>query len=97
MTPISKPIAIDDPRLVFQPLEVEVPAGLVFHYKDCYWVYQRERGLALWRARPRDPLSPQCNKDERVTRLFIEKIYPWAEVWFCPSVFVKSDPADWRD
>jgi hypothetical protein len=90
------PIAEDDPRLVFQPFDAEPPAGLCMHYKNSYWACHSEKGLILWRAHPRETaLSPQCNTQELVAKMFVQKMYPWAEVRFIPSAFVRSRPQDW--
>jgi len=58
---------------------------------DCivnsWWAVCPRRGALVYRE-----TSFQCNKDENVTRMLTEKIWPWAEVKFIPTAFVGYRP-----
>ncbi len=67
------------------------PRGMVEHIKDSWWVNCPERGLAFYRRGKRDPLCPQCNKDERIAKAVAAKVWSGLEVSFVPSVFLPID------
>ncbi len=88
----------DDPRLVFIPLEdaIVAPDGLCNHFKDHWWSYDPERGLIFWSPNTRHTHRfPQCNGREHTARSLQERMYPWAETKFVPSVFIKATPQDY--
>lgn len=93
----------DDPRLVFQTLEVASipPKGLIEHLKDCWWSVHPVKGL-VWYCIPEprrkatlEKASAQCNSQESITRRIAQQMYPWAEVKFVPSVFRQINPRDY--
>lgn len=90
-------IGPDDPHVVFLDLETATtpPAGIIMHYKDRWWSYAPGRGLILHRSRRGDPPSPQCNPNEAMARHLQQKLWPWAETRFVPSVFIRVNPRDY--
>lgn len=87
-----------DPRLHFVPIEDAIfpPPGLIEHLKDRWWIIHPSRGLVFWKPHPREDFhAPQCNSNKAVTEHLGEKMYPWAEVRFLPSVFRKIRPQDY--
>lgn len=87
-------IAEDDPRLKFvQIADAAVPpGGLIEHIKDSWWAAHPTKGLVFWSVRGH--ASPQCNKDESITR-HLSKMYPWSEVRFVPSAFRRIKLSDY--
>ena len=86
----------------FLPIQEAVsPAKGEFfqHYVDAWWLIHPDRGLAFYRRGRRSGLgSPQCNTDERITRMILAKSAPpWenAEVRKLASVWVPANPADY--
>jgi hypothetical protein len=78
----------DNARLVFVKLAdaVNPPNGIIQHYKNYWWVYDEEKdSIVFWKTG--NHLSAQCNTDERITRSFITKMYPWATARLIPSIF----------
>jgi hypothetical protein len=86
----------NDPKLVFVPLEEATtpPAGLIEHLKDRWWAIHPEKGLIFYKAYNGNP-SAQCNPSETTSRALNEKLYPWAEIKFVPSVFRRVNPHDY--
>jgi len=89
--------AIDksDPRIAFVPEDQAAtpPAGLIEHMKDRWWVTHPVEGLVFYVTRGLH--SPQRNSNETITRHLRDKLYPWAEVKFIPSVFRRINPSDY--
>jgi hypothetical protein len=89
----------DDPRLVYLPLDkLDTRSGLVDVIRDRWWACHPERGLLLYNNHRRGQLagaSPQCNGDERISRMLNEKQYPWAEIRFVPLVLLPINPNDY--
>lgn len=87
----------DDPRLKFVLLDklATPPGGLIEHLKDRYWVVDPERGAVFYRIGKRDGWAPQCNSNESVTKVIVERMHPWAEVVLVPSAFRRIDPQDY--
>lgn len=87
----------DDDRLRFISFEkvTTAPDGLCNHYKDRWWVVAPEKGVLFWKPHKRWAGHPQCNSNEALTKSLMEKLYPWAEIRFMPSVFVKAEPRDY--
>ncbi len=80
--------------------------GFFQHYVDAWWVVHPERGLAFYNPKDRRTGrrrhgrygSPQCNTDERISRMFGTKTVPWphARIEQFPSVWVPIDISDYR-
>lgn len=91
----------DDPRLRFISLDkvASAPSGLVWNYTNRFWAVCPERGVMFWKPKKRWPGfgAPQCNSEESIAKSIQEKLYPWAEVKFLPSVFIKASPDEFRD
>jgi hypothetical protein len=75
----------------FVPFEkaIDPPPDLIKHWKNHWWIVHPEKGLAFYRGS-----FPQANTNEVITRRLATN-YPWAEVRFFPSVFMKIDPQDY--
>jgi hypothetical protein len=88
-----KVITEDDPRLRFVPIETATtpPANLIDHIKDAWWVVHPQKGLVFWDKHR----APQCNRSEDITRRIAGAMYPWAEIRFIPSVFLRINPHDY--
>jgi hypothetical protein len=80
-------------RLVFVPLEETTALDerkervIVNHW----WVHRPGKGLMFYMSpgtkNPGD-FTPQCNRDERITRKIAKKLYPNDEVIFVEAVYV---------
>jgi hypothetical protein len=86
----------------FLPVQEAVsPAkgGFFLHYVNTWWLVHPDKGLAFYRRGRRRSLgAPQCNTDERITRMLAAKAPPpWdgAEVRRLASVWVPADPEDY--
>jgi hypothetical protein len=85
----------------FLPVQEAVsPAkgGFFLHYVDAWWLVHPEYGLAFYRRGRRSGLgAPQCNTDERISRMVGLKTAPWpdAEVKRFASVWIPIDPHDY--
>ena len=90
-------IVRDDPRLVYVPLEKATTPkdGLCNVYANRFWVYDEERGVVFFRSSKRDPLSPQCNQNERVLLHVRSSMYPWCTIRHIPFVFDKAKISDY--
>jgi hypothetical protein len=87
----------NDLRLVFIPMAevVDAPPGLIYHWKDMWWIHHPEKGLAFLRLnRVKHPLA---NLNERITMDMINRSYEWAECKFMPDVFLKARSSDWTN
>jgi len=82
---VTEPIAETDSRLSFIPVDAESPEGEVIHRKNRWWIVHPEKGLLIWRG-----FSAQCNSDKRIAESLRDRLYPWAEVRFIPSVFTRE-------
>jgi len=79
------------------------------HYVNCWWVVHPEKGLAFFnpknartgRRRFGRYGSPQCNADERISRMVgaktIATLWPEVEIQQLGSVWVPIDISDYRD
>lgn len=88
----------DNPMLSFVPIDEATvpPGGIINHYKDRWWAVCPERGVVFHRANKRSKSgSPQCNGNEVIARKVIGGLYPWAEIRFIPSVFVRININDY--
>lgn len=83
------------------------PGGSFFqHYVDAWWLVHPEKGLAFYnpvndrtgRRRMGKLGAPQCNTDERISRMVGAKSCPWPdpEVRKLASVWVPADPGDYQ-
>lgn len=85
----------------FLPVEEAVAprGGLYFqHYVDAWWLVHPDKGLLFYRRGLGGLGSPQCNTDERVTRMLFAKDPPpidGIEVRKLASVWVPIDPCDY--
>jgi hypothetical protein len=90
----------DDPRLTYLPLArlIIPPSGIVCHYQDHWWITDTERGAVFYSVygNHAKESSPQCNSDKSLIKLFAEQMYPWAEIVFLPSAFIKVKPSDYQ-
>lgn len=88
----------NDPRLVFIPIEQAAtpPDGFRFYqvYENRWWITVDDK-LVFFRARRRDPLSPQCNPSEGCIRHIQKSLYPWATCVQVPVVCMAADPQDY--
>lgn len=100
-----KTVPIEDYKFL-SVAEATAPArgGFFEHYVDAWWLVHPERGLAFYSPvtrtgrRRRGLGSPQCNTDERVTRMVGAKSAPWPdpEVRQIPSAWVPVDLSGYR-
>jgi hypothetical protein len=95
--------ALDPQSYRFLPLAEAVnppKQGLFTHWVNAWWLVHPDKGLLFYRfGRRRGWGSPQCNTDERVTRMLFEKAPPpfeGIEVQHLPSAWVPADPDDYR-
>ena len=74
--------------LSFIPLEEALtpPEGIVYHRVNRWWVVHPTKGLVIWRR-----FSAQCNSDKRCIEHIRDRLYPWAEIHFMPSVFTREE------
>lgn len=90
----------DDPTITYISIEeaTKPPGGLIEHLRDKWWSVHPTKGLIFYvgKGKPKC-FSPQCNSNEDITRRIQEMLYPWAEVRFMPSVFIKRKPSDYKD
>lgn len=87
-----------DLRLVFMSLDDVLKArGLTEALHNQWWSFDPQRGIIFWKRGVRRNvfLYPQCNPDERISRMLTEKMYPWAEVLRVPLVLVRRNPSDY--
>ncbi len=87
----------DDPRLRFISLDKAIipPPGLIEHLDDRWWAVHPTKGLIFYRPRGMNFDSPQCNSNENITKDLRDRLYPWADIKFIPSVFRRIDPHDY--
>jgi hypothetical protein len=86
----------------FLPVQEAVsPAkrGHFEHFVDAWWIVHPEKGLAFYRRGRRSGLgAPQCNTDERITRMVMARCsppWPGAEVRKLASAWVPIDVSDY--
>lgn len=81
-------VSEDDTRLSYIPFDeaVEPMGGTIECRKDRWWIVHPQRGLIIWKG-----FSPQCNHDKGIAERVRDKLYPWAEVRFFPSVFTRTE------
>jgi hypothetical protein len=73
-------------------------AGFFMHWVNAWWLVHPDKGLLFYRLGRRGYGSPQCNTDERVTRMLFAKAPPpidGIEVRQLASVWVPADPSDY--
>lgn len=92
---------IDVSRYNFLPEQEAVsPAkgGFFVHWVNAWWLVHPDKGLAFYRLGRGGRGSPQCNTDERVTRMLYSKTGQpeGCEVRKLASVWVPADPSDYQ-
>lgn len=82
----------DESRLCFRTLaEATTPKNGYVVMLDHWWVTCPERGLVFYRSpgeRAGALGSPQCNRNESITRTVIARLWPQFEVTFVPLVYL---------
>lgn len=90
----------DDPRITYVSIEeaTKPTDGLIEHLRDRWWSVHPTKGIIFYVGAGKGKgFWPQCNSNEAIARQLQEKLYPWAEVRFMPSVFIRRKPSDYRD
>jgi hypothetical protein len=66
----------------------QLPDGTstIQHFHNYWWAVHPEKGLAFWNKTGGN--SPQCNSDERITRILLRST-PWLQAQQIEHVFVR--------
>ena len=80
----------NDKGLKFRPMTsvMDAPNGLLFHWKDHWWIHHPEKGLVFLLR------SALCHPEAHVVQGWIKDRYNWAELRFMPDVFIKTRVSD---
>lgn len=94
-------VSIDDPRLVFIPLdEVEKATGLCDIRDNYHCLYVPEKGVVLWQLDPKrrgtaKGASLMGNKMMSIAQSIQKHHYPWAEIKLIPRIIIPINPSDY--
>lgn len=99
-SPLSPP-ALPESDFRFVPVAEtqHAPDGIVHHYRERWWCVHPEKGLAFFIGHRGSSAAngggpPQCNPNESIVRRLAQN-YPWCEVRYFASVFVRVNPRDY--